>query len=417
MTLLTIFESLVLAGWSFIVLYGFVVSLISSITKQRAMPLIFPRHVFALIIPTENDEGIIGKTVEHLRRLNYPRNMFEVVVAPVNSKDQTTTIARKQGAIVYGPGKTKWENRDDAIMATLDRLSSKDRFDSFIVLDSMARLSPNYLNVLSDELSKGALIIQSGYQILGTNWSPKTGLRALLAALCPSWLSGWSDRFRLGGGLRRIGFCLSRRVIDKYKISRSDLTNLPAYAQKLLNSDVVITFAPAAKVYDRYPILPAVQSLYSRWQAFWDQTRHHAVHMIKEGIEWKSIAQVLGGVNSFLPSFTGMVTITGLFLTLAVYMHGMKSALALGWLFLSGSLALLVVLRLIYIRAPLISYAMIPSVPLFLWWRALSSCFITPVAESHLVEPAQEKFTSNKRRSRQRKSPQKQTKRQPSLDD
>ena len=98
MTLLTLFELLVLAGWSSIVLYGFVVSLIGWSTKRREAPLIYPRHIFALIVPVENDEAIIGKTIEHLRRLKYPRNMFEVVIAPVNSTDQTTTVARRKGA-------------------------------------------------------------------------------------------------------------------------------------------------------------------------------------------------------------------------------------------------------------------------------------------------------------------------------
>lgn len=408
MTLLTMFESVVLAGWSCIVLYGFVVSLISWITKKREMPLIYPRHVFALIIPTENDEGIIGKTVEHLRRLKYPRNMFEVVVAPVNSTDQTTTIARRKGAIVYGPGKTKWENRDDAILATLERLSSKNRFDSFIVLDAMARLSSNYLNVLSDELSKGALVIQSGYHISGANWSLKTGLRALLAALSPSWLTGWSSRFRLGGGLQRIGFCLSRRIIDKYRIRHPAITDLDSYALKLLKADVVITFVANATVYDRTPVLPGIHSMIGHWRTAWDHLRHHAVPMVKEGIEWQSIAQISGGVNAFLPSFTGMVTVATLFYGLAAYLHGPSSSIALGWLFLNGSLALLVLSRLIYMKAPLIAYATIPSLPFILWWRALASCFIMPEKEVLPVEVLQKEVVHKKRKPRPRRSPQKQ---------
>lgn len=414
MTLLTLFELLVLAGWSSIVLYGFVVSLIGWSTKRREAPLIYPRHIFALIVPVENDEAIIGKTIEHLRRLKYPRDMFEVVIAPVNSTDQTTTVARRKGAIVYGPGNKNWRNRDDAILASLERLSSKNRFDGFIILDAMARLSANYLNVLSDKLSKGALVIQSGYQISGARWSLKTGLRAILAALSPSWLTGWSVKFRLGGGGRRIGFCLSRRIIDKYKIRNPAVTDLDGYTFRLLRENVDVTFAAKAKIYDWNPSLPPVQSLAGRWQTTWHQIRHHALPMIKEGIEWKSMAQVLGGVNAFLPSFTGVLSIGMFFFVLAAYLHGLSSSISIGWMVLNAILSLFVLLRMIQMQSPVIAYATIPMLPFVLWWRALYSCFIKPEKVVDPIDPPAEAFVHNKRKSRRRRSPRRHTRRQQS---
>lgn len=413
MTLLTLFELLVLAGWSCIVLYGFAVTLISWITKRREMPLIYPRHMFALIIPAENDEGIIGKTVDHLRRMKYPRKMFEIIVVPVNSTDQTAAVARRKGANVYGPGKRKWRDKDDAVLETLERLSSKERFDGFIVLDAMARVSANYLNVLSDKLSKGAQIVQSGYHISGSRWSLGTALRALLAAISPSWLTGWSDRFRLGGGLHRIGYCLSKKIIEKHSIRNPAITDLDNYIHALLVNDVVITNASKAKIYDCNPSIPPVKSVIDRSKSAWRRIRYHAVPMIRAGIEWRSTAQILGGVNTFIPSFTGMITIGLCFLALGFWQNGISSGMTTAWLILNCAMALLVLLRLVYMKAPVIAFVGLPVLPLILWWRALRSCLTSPAPPAPPPQ-VMEKQGQRKRKSRQRRSSQRQARRQPS---
>ncbi|MDE2727298.1 MAG: hypothetical protein OXI19_04695, partial [Gemmatimonadota bacterium] len=145
MTYLSLLESVVLAGSAGLVAYGFLLSFIGRIRGSGKVPLIFPRHVFALVVPVGNDEGTIGRTVENLRRNKYPRSMFDVIVAPVNCTDQTPTIARRKGAVVYGPGKQHWADADDAVHGVLERLTTKDRYDAYVVLDVRSRISANFL--------------------------------------------------------------------------------------------------------------------------------------------------------------------------------------------------------------------------------------------------------------------------------
>ena len=198
---LSLLESVVLAGWTGLVAYGFLLSLIGRIRGSGKAPLIYPRHVFGLVVPAGNDEGSIGRTVEHLRRNKYPRGLFDVIVAPVNSTDQTATIARRKGAVVYGPGKQRWRDGEDAVLGVLERLSVKDRYDAYIILDVRSRISANYLAVMNDKLSKGALAVQSGYSVSGRKWTWNTACRALLSTLKPCWLTNWPMNLRLGGGI------------------------------------------------------------------------------------------------------------------------------------------------------------------------------------------------------------------------
>ena len=136
--------------------------------------------------------------------------------------------------------------------------------------------------------------------------------------------------------------------------------------------------------------------------------------MIKEGIEWKSMAQVLGGVNAFLPSFTGVLSIGMFFFVLAAYLHGLSSSISIGWMVLNAILSLFVLLRMIQMQSPVIAYATIPMLPFVLWWRALYSCFIKPEKVVDPIDPPVEAFVHNKRKSRRRRSPRRHTRRQQS---
>lgn len=372
---LTLLESVVLAGWICVVVYGFVLSFIGRIRGRGKAPLIFPRHVFALVVPVGNNEGSIGRTVEHLRRIKYPRGMFDVIVAPVNNTDQTSTIARRKGAVVYGPGKQRWRDANDAVLGVLDRLSSKDRHDAYIILDVRSRVSANFLGVMSDKLSRGALAIQSGYSVSGRKWTWNTARRALLSTLKPGWLTSWSLKYRLGGGIHRTGLCISRRLVEKYGVKRPRLDNIPAFQTGLLRHDVIIQYTDKAWVYDRTQAIQPVRSTFSRLRTRWRRARTDGIPLIVEGLKWRSAAQVVGGVNLFMPAFSTMLVTALLFFGLAVYLHGVASAIALGWIALIASLALFVAFRLWYMRAPALAYAALPSLPLILCWQSVKSLF------------------------------------------
>ena len=373
---LALLESVVLAGWICVVGYGFMLSFIGRMRGRSKTPLIYPRHVFALVVPVMgNDESSISRTVDHLRRNKYPRGMFDVIVAPVNGTDQASTIARRKGAVVYGPGKQRWRDRDDAITGVLERLSAKDRYDAYIILDVRSRISPNYLAVMSDRLSKGALAIQSGYCVSGRKWAWNTASRALLSTLKPGWLTSWSADFRLGGGIHRTGLCITRRLVEKHGIKKPRVDNTLAFQTKLLRHDVVIQYTDQAWVYDRTRAVKPVRSTFSRLRSRGRRARADGLPLIRDGLKWRSAAQVIGGFNLFLPTYNTMLAAALLFFGLAAYLHGVASAIAMGWIALIASLAAYVIFRLWHMRAPVLAYAALPSLPFILFWQSVKSCF------------------------------------------
>lgn len=415
MTYLALLESVVLAGSVGLVVYGFLLSFIGRIRGSGKVPLIFPRHVFALVVPVRNDEGTIGRTVEHLLRNKYPRSLFDVIVAPVNCTDQTPTIARRKGAVVYGPGKQRWSDADEAVHGVLERLSAKDRYDAYVILDIRSRISANFLAVMSDKLSRGALAVQSGYSVTGRKWTWNTASRALLSTLKPCWLTSWPLNLRLAGGIHRTGLCISRRLVEKHGVKKPRLDNMLGYQTKLLRHDVVIQYSDQAWVYDRTRAVKPVRSTFDRLRSSWRLARTDGLPLIKDGLKWRSAAQVIGGFNLFMPSFNTTLLTALLFFGLAAYLHGVASAIALGWIALIASLAIFVVLRLWFMRAPVLAYAALPSLPLILFWQAVRSCFVSspkPPPAKAKVQTETESGRTQGRRPRRRYS--RRPRRQPS---
>jgi len=372
---LTLLESLVLAGGICVVAYGFVLGFVGRIRGRSKAPLIYPRHVFALVVPVGNDEGTIGRTVEHLRRNKYPRAMFDVIIAPVNSTDQTSNVARRKGAVVYGPGNQRWRDREEAVLGALERLVEKDRHDGFVILDVRSRISANFLAVMSDQLSRGAQAVQSGYCVSGRKWTWNTACRSLLSALKPGWLTSWSLKLRIGGGIHRTGLCVSRRLVEKHGVRKPRIDNALAFQTKLLRSDVVVQYTDQAWVYDRTRFIRPIRPMFIRLRSWWRRVRTDGLHLIVEGLKWRSAAQVIGGLNLFLPSFNTLLATSLLFFMLAVYLHGVSSVIALGWIALIASLAIFVLFRLWLMRAPVVAYAALPTLPFILFWQSVRSCF------------------------------------------
>ncbi len=375
MTYLALLETVVLAGSAVLVVYGFLLSFVGRIRGSGKVPLIFPRHVFALVVPVGNDEGTIGRTVDHLRRNKYTRSMFDVIIAPVNCTDQTPTIARRKGAVVYGPGNQRWSDADEAVHGVLERLATKDRYDAYVILDVRSRISANFLAVMSDRLSRGALAVQSGYSVTGRKWTWNTASRALLSALKPCWLTSWPLNLRLAGGIHRTGLCISRRLVEKHGVKNLRLDNVPGLQTRLLRHDVVIQYTDQAWVYDRTRAVKPVRSTFDRLRSRWRLARADGLSLIVDGLKWRSAAQVIGGFNLFMPSFNTTLLTALLFFALAVYLHGVASAMTLGWIALIAGLAIFVVFRLWFMRAPILAYAALPTLPLILFWQAVRSCF------------------------------------------
>ena len=62
----------------------------------------------SIIIPTRNEEKLLGKCLEGIKQLNYPKEKLEVIISDGMSTDRTTEIAQGFGAKIVKNKKKLW---------------------------------------------------------------------------------------------------------------------------------------------------------------------------------------------------------------------------------------------------------------------------------------------------------------------
>lgn len=86
---------------TFLTIYFFVtctlynVFLLVVISRAHTKPGNDISHFFSLLIPAHNEESVLGETLETVLNLDYPSELFEVVVINDGSADQTERVARR----------------------------------------------------------------------------------------------------------------------------------------------------------------------------------------------------------------------------------------------------------------------------------------------------------------------------------
>ena len=99
------------------VLSGYYVVLsLFGLKKRKKVNIHENQKSFALIVAAHNEEVVIGKAVESLMHLNYPKELYDVFVIADNCDDNTAAIARERGAKVFqNEGLLPWRNVQDNV--------------------------------------------------------------------------------------------------------------------------------------------------------------------------------------------------------------------------------------------------------------------------------------------------------------
>ncbi|MEG0397182.1 MAG: glycosyl transferase, partial [Oscillospiraceae bacterium] len=84
-------------------IYGiyFVIMAMLSFKKHKQYPNAAPKTRFALVVAARNEEAVISKLVDSLNGQDYPKELFEVIVAPNNCSDNTENEAAAHGARIF----------------------------------------------------------------------------------------------------------------------------------------------------------------------------------------------------------------------------------------------------------------------------------------------------------------------------
>ena len=102
--------------------------------KRKRWPQAAPRTRFAVVIAARNEEAVIGRLVKSLMEQDYPRELFDVYVAPNNCTDDTAGAAFQAGAqILFCDYPVR--QKGDALRQAFCQLDGRG-YDAFVVFDA-----------------------------------------------------------------------------------------------------------------------------------------------------------------------------------------------------------------------------------------------------------------------------------------
>lgn len=158
--LMYLLNILMIAGGVF-TLYNlyFVVIALFGLKKPKEAPYAAPKTRFAVVVAARNEEQVIGNLVDSLQKQNYPRDLYDIYVAPNNCTDDTRGAALQHGALIFDPVGTI-KSKGDVLKQVVAQLMDGGRYDAMCVFDADNLVHPDFLQKMNNAHRDGVQVAQ-----------------------------------------------------------------------------------------------------------------------------------------------------------------------------------------------------------------------------------------------------------------
>ena len=281
--------------------------------------------LIAILIPAHNEINVLGKLLESLAALEYPKDHFDVFVVADNCTDTTAELARTTDWVhVYERSDQNKRGKGFALNWLMQKLN-EDRliYDAYIILDADSVVYPNFLEEMNKGLTQGAQALQAQNNVLNITDSPSTALRWLALTLMnhvrPLGRNGLGCSSTLTGN----GMCLSRALLLRYPWQSFSLAEDYQYYLNIVKHGEKVRYMPDAIVRSEMPSTFAhMRTQDIRWESpdKSQPVRKIALQLLKAGFRNRdfarieAVAELLTPPLSFLSSWSLLTLIGSLLL-------------------------------------------------------------------------------------------------------
>jgi cellulose synthase/poly-beta-1,6-N-acetylglucosamine synthase-like glycosyltransferase len=323
---------------------------------------------FGILVPAHNEEVLIGRLLDSLSQMDYPRERFDICVVADNCTDTTAAIARAAGAHVYERVDDRERAKGFALRWLLQRLRGAD-YDAYVVLDADTVVAPNFLRAMDARLEAGSQVIQAYYSVQNASQSRVAGLRyAALAAVHYVRPLGRS-LFGFSCGLKGNGMCFAAGVLERFAWNWFTLAEDVEFHLALVGADIRVDFAPETAVYADMPVsLAQAASQNARWERGRLQlVRQHVPRLLLDGLRKASLLRLDAAAEQLIPPLSVPFVLSGACLVMSVA-FGTPELQLLAAASLVGQMLYLMA-GLVLVHAPLSMYLALSAAPLYIAWK------------------------------------------------
>lgn len=282
---------------------------------------------FVILVPAHNEEVSIAATVQSLRALSYPRQLFEILVIADNCSDTTAAVARAEGAEVLERFDDHKKSKGFALEYALETLQKREQAPAaIVVIDADTMVDAHLLTAFDQRLQMGQDWLQAYYTVSNSNDSWRTQMMRLgFAHFNGLWLLG-QDSLGLGCALRGNGMAFSWAGLQRCPWQAYGLAEDMEFGWRLRMHQERVFFVPEARVFgemiDNNPAAVASQRL--RWEHGRKQLRKIFSQEIRQK-KWPLNRKFLYLSDLYMPALAAYTARIGLTLLIAVLAYRTES--------------------------------------------------------------------------------------------
>jgi 1,2-diacylglycerol 3-beta-glucosyltransferase len=293
---------LVLAAIPSLIASGYLAVLVL-LSRQEPGPRALPPHLrFDLIVPSHNEEENIAKTVKALLAIDYPRELFRVVVVADNCVDATAALAAEAGAEVIVRNDATLRGKGYALELAFQK-SLEGKAGAVVVIDADTVVTKNLLTAFAARIEKGACAVQADYAVRNPDASWRTRLMSIAFSAFHQLRSTGRERLGVSCGLRGNGMCFTREVLGKVPHNAFSIVEDVEYGIRLGEQGFRVHHAGDAHVYgEMVSGEQASRSQRRRWEGGRLQlAKLHGPRLLRKGFVQGSPLLLDLGIDVLMP--------------------------------------------------------------------------------------------------------------------
>lgn len=276
-----------------------------------------PAKTFAVLIAAHNEELVIAHLLENLKRMDYPKELFDVYVIADNCTDKTAEIARAHGAYAAERSSEGERGKGFAIRWMLAELAlMKRQYDAVVMFDADNLVATNFLRVMNDRLQDGKKVIQ-GYLDIKNPYDSWVSVSMAISY----WYTNrmWQlARYNLGlsCALGGTGLCIDLPLLNKLGWEATGLTEDVEFGARCVSIGIYPVWAHDARVYDEKPItLKASLRQRLRWmQGHFTCAQQYMAPLLRASFRERNLAKLDAAIYLFQPMRFLILFLTGFML-------------------------------------------------------------------------------------------------------
>ncbi|RAV21169.1 glycosyltransferase family 2 protein [Paenibacillus contaminans] len=347
-----------------------------------------PQKSFAILVAAHNEEQVVGALLENLKKLDYPKELYDVFVICDNCTDKTAEISRSHGVYAYERHNKNLRGKGYAIEWMLKELWKLPRtYDAVVMFDADNLVNDDYLRHMNNDLCSGSKVIQAYLDTKNPHDSWITSAYAITYWYCNRLWQLPRTNLKLASYLGGTGMCFDSALLKEMGWGATSLVEDLEFTMRCVQRGVNPVFNYDAKVYDEKPLTfsaSARQRL--RWmQGHFDVARRYFFPLLWQGIKERSWAKIDTAIyaanvyNLFVSSIVSIILWIDVAFPGAPVFKSLFQVSPFLFMFVSVASYVQFPLALIIEKAPLKTWRYLLLYPVFLlsWWPITFYAFFT----------------------------------------